>query len=98
MIAACSCLNMPSRLFHLWFYAPTTYFPLIIDEAMMIEPTETESKETLDQFCDAMIRIAREAESDPHVTHDAPVTTPVRRLDQTLAARQPRLRWSPSDR
>ena len=71
----------------------TTYFPLIVDEALMIEPTETESKETLDQFCDAMIQIAREAESNPQVIHDAPVTTPVRRLDQTLAARQPKLRW-----
>ena len=56
----------------------------------MIEPTETESKETLDQFCDAMIQIAREAETNPHLIHEAPVTTPVRRLDQTLAARQPR--------
>jgi glycine dehydrogenase subunit 2 len=62
----------------------------------MIEPTETESKETLDQFCDAMIQIAREAESDPHIAHAAPATTPVRRLDQTLAARQPRLRWTRS--
>src|SRR5262249_48573735 len=71
---------------------PTTYFPLIIEEALMIEPTETESCETLDQFCDAMIQIAREAESDPRRVLDAPLTTPVRRLDQTLAARQPRLR------
>jgi glycine dehydrogenase subunit 2 len=61
----------------------------------MIEPTETESKQTLDQFCDAMIQIAQEAESDPHVVHEAPVTTPVRRLDQTKAAREPDLRWTP---
>ena len=60
----------------------------------MIEPTETESKETLDQFCDAMIQIAREAETDPHTIHEAPVTTSVRRLDQTLAARQPVLKWT----
>ena len=60
----------------------------------MIEPTETESKETLDQFCDAMIQIAREAETDPRRIHEAPVTTPVRRLDQTLAARQPMLKWT----
>jgi glycine dehydrogenase subunit 2 len=88
-------MDIAKRLLDLGFYAPTTYFPLIIDEALMIEPTETESKETLDQFCDAMIQIAREAESTPQVIHDAPVTTPVRRLDQTLAARQPRLRWAP---
>ena len=61
----------------------------------MIEPTETESKETLDAFCDAMIQIAREAETDPHAIHEAPVTTPVRRLDQTKAAREPNLRWRP---
>jgi glycine dehydrogenase subunit 2 len=61
----------------------------------MIEPTETESKETLDEFCESMIRIAREAESNPEMIREAPVTTPVRRLDQTLAARQPKLRWTP---
>jgi len=66
-----------------------------IDETLIIEPTERESKKTLDQFCDAMIQIAREAESTPQVVHDAPVTTPARRLDQTLATRQPRLRWTP---
>ena len=86
-------MDIAKRLLDLGFYAPSTYFPLIVEEALMIEPTETESKETLDQFCDAMIQIAREAESDPHVIHQAPLTTPVRRLDQTLAARQPVLRW-----
>lgn len=60
----------------------------------MIEPTETESKETIDEFCDAMIQIAREAESAPETLLAAPLTTPVRRLDQTLAARQPNLRWT----
>ena len=59
----------------------------------MIEPTETESKQTLDAFCDAMVQIAKEAESNPGVIHEAPVTTPVRRLDQTKAAREPDLRW-----
>ncbi|HUO64447.1 MAG TPA: hypothetical protein VMT97_12125, partial [Terriglobales bacterium] len=73
-----------------------TYFPLIVEEALMIEPTETESKETLDEFCDAMIQIAREAQDNPHLIHAAPVTTPVRRLDQTAAARQPRLKWTPA--
>ena len=63
----------------------------------MIEPTETESKETLDAFCDAMIQIAGEAEKSPELIREAPVTTSVRRLDQTLAARQPNLRWRPRD-
>ena len=85
--------DIAKRLLDLGFYAPSIYFPLIVEEALMIEPTETESKETLDEFCDAMIRIAREAETDPHALHEAPLSTPVRRLDQTLAARQPDLRW-----
>jgi glycine dehydrogenase subunit 2 len=86
--------DIAKRLLDLGFYAPSTYFPLIVEEALMIEPTETESKETLDAFCDAMIRIAREAEREPAVIHEAPVTTPVRRLDQTRAARDPDLKWS----
>jgi glycine dehydrogenase subunit 2 len=89
-------MDIAKRLLDLGFYAPSTYFPLIVEEALMIEPTETESKETLDQFCDAMIQIAREAETSPDVIHQAPLTTPVRRLDQTLAARQPVLRWRPA--
>ena len=87
--------DIAKRLLDLGFYAPSIYFPLIVEEALMIEPTETESKETLDEFCEAMLQIAREAETSPHVIHEAPVTTPVRRLDQTLAARQPVLRWGP---
>ena len=87
--------DIAKRLLDLGFYAPSTYFPLIVEEALMIEPTETESKETLDAFCDAMIQIAREAETSPAVIHDAPVTTPVRRLDQTKAAREPNLKWKP---
>jgi hypothetical protein len=59
--------------------------------------TETESRETLDEFCDAMLQIARKAETDPHAVHAAPVTTPVGRLDQTLAARQPDLRLTPKE-
>jgi len=66
-----------------------------VEEALMIEPTETESKETLDQFCDAMLQIAREAQENPTIATGAPVTTPVRRLDQTRAAREPNLRWTP---
>ena len=88
-----SAMDIAKRLLDLGFYAPSTYFPLIVEEALMIEPTETESKETLDQFCDAMLRIAKEAEDNPAVIHDAPLTTPVRRLDQTKAAREPQLRW-----
>src|SRR2546423_7423212 len=88
-------MDVARRLLDLGFYAPSTYFPLIVEEALMIEPTETESKETLDAFCEAMIRIAREAETDPQAIHAAPVTTPVRRLDQTKAAREPNLRWRP---
>ena len=91
-------MDIAKRLLDLGFYAPSTYFPLIVEEALMIEPTETESKQTLDQFCDAMIQIAREAESAPDIVHEAPVTTPVRRLDQTKAAREPNLRWEGSGR
>jgi glycine dehydrogenase subunit 2 len=86
--------DVAKRLLDLGFYAPSIYFPLVVEEALMIEPTETESRETLDEFCDAMIRIAHEAESTPDVVRAAPVTTPVERLDQTLAARQPNLRWT----
>jgi glycine dehydrogenase subunit 2 len=88
-------MDVAKRLLDLGFYAPSTYFPMIVEEALMIEPTETESKETLDAFCEAMIRIAKEAETDPQAIHQAPVTTPVRRLDQTRAAREPNLRWRP---
>ena len=87
--------DIAKRLLDLGFYAPSTYFPLIVEEALMIEPTETESKETLDEFCDAMIQIAREAKESPATATSAPVTTPVRRLDQTRAAREPNLKWSP---
>jgi len=87
-------MDIAKRLLDLGFYAPSTYFPLIVEEALMIEPTETESKQTLDAFCDAMIQIAREAERAPDLVHEAPVTTPVRRLDQTKAAREPDLKWT----
>src|SRR5437016_163594 len=87
--------DIAKRLLDLGFYAPSTYFPLIVEEALMIEPTETESKETLDEFCDAMLQIAREAQENPTIATSAPVTTPVRRLDQTRAAREPNLRWTP---
>ncbi|MCR4424783.1 MAG: aminomethyl-transferring glycine dehydrogenase subunit GcvPB [Firmicutes bacterium] len=87
-------LDMAKRLLDFGYHAPTVYFPLIVDEAMMIEPTETESRETLDAFIEVMTRIAHEAEECPDVLHDAPHTTPVGRLDETQAARRPVLRYS----
>jgi glycine dehydrogenase subunit 2 len=69
------------------FHPPTVYFPLIVKEALMIEPTETESKETLDAFAAAMLKIAREAEESPEQLRGAPRTTPIGRLDETKAAR-----------
>ena len=88
-------LDIAKRLLDYGFHAPTMYFPLIVDEALMVEPTESESKETLDAFIDAMLSIAREAEEDPDLLHNAPYTTPVSRLDEARAARQPDLRWRP---
>ncbi len=88
-------LDIAKRLIDHGFHPPTIYFPLIVDEGMLIEPTETESKETLDAFADALIAIAGEAISDPDVIRAAPVTAPVRRLDEAAAARQPNLRWRP---
>lgn len=76
------------------FHPPTVYFPLVVKEALMIEPTETESKETLDRFIDTMIEIAKLAETNPQAVKDAPKTTPVRRLDETKAARELNLRWT----
>ncbi len=80
------------------FHPPTIYFPSIVKEAIMIEPTETEGKETLDAFCDAMIQIAELARTDPQQLKAAPVTTPVNRPDETLAARQLDIAWLPEDR
>jgi glycine dehydrogenase subunit 2 len=80
-------LDMAKRLLDYGFHAPTVYFPLIVHEALMIEPTETESKETLDAFSDAMEQIARDADSNPELIRTAPHSTPVGRLDEALAAR-----------
>ena len=77
----------------LGYHPSTVYFPLVVEEGLMVEPTETESKEAIEAFAEAMLQAAREAETDPQVLHDAPVTTPVRRLDEARAARQLRLRW-----
>ncbi len=87
--------DIAKRLLDLGMHAPTVYFPLIIHEALMIEPTETESKETLDEFIAAMKQIAKEAEENPELLHEAPTTTPVGRLDEAMASRQPNLRYRP---
>ena len=89
-------LDVAKRLMDYGFHAPTVYFPLIVEEALMIEPTETESKETLDQFIDAMKAIAEEARTDPDLVHHAPHTTRFGRFDEVLAAREPNLRWKPT--
>ncbi|HBQ21199.1 MAG: glycine dehydrogenase (aminomethyl-transferring) [Deltaproteobacteria bacterium GWA2_38_16] len=80
-------LDIAKRLMDFGFHPPTVYFPLIVSGALMIEPTETESKEEIDRFCDAMIAIAKECESNPQKVHEAPHTTPVRRVDEVKAAR-----------
>jgi glycine dehydrogenase subunit 2 len=79
--------DISKRLLDFGVHAPTNYFPLIVHEALMIEPTETETIETLEEFAEIMIRIAREAETDPSIVTSAPHNTPVRRLDETMAAR-----------
>jgi glycine dehydrogenase subunit 2 len=88
-------LDIAKRLIDHGFHPPTIYFPLIVDEGMLIEPTETESIETLDAFADALIAIAHEAETEPDTVREAPHEAPVRRLDEATAARQPNLRWAP---
>ena len=88
-------LDIAKRLIDHGYHPPTIYFPLIVEEGMLIEPTETESVETLDAFADALIEIAAEAETDPERVMGAPHTAPVRRLDEATAARQPNLRWRP---
>lgn len=86
-------LDIAKRLLDFGYHPPTIYFPLNVEECMMIEPTETESKETLDDFIEAMIQIAKEAEENPEIVQEAPHTTVVSRLDETLAARKPVLRY-----
>jgi glycine dehydrogenase subunit 2 len=88
--------DMAKRMLDYGFHAPTIYFPLIVEEAIMIEPTETESKRTLDEFIEAMRAIDREAAEQPDLVREAPHATPVRRLDEVRAARQPDLRWKPA--
>ncbi len=88
-------LDIAKRLLDFGIHPPTVYFPLIVDEALMIEPTETEGLESLDRFVNAMLTIAEEAASDPDVVKSAPHTTPVGRLDEARAVKQPDLAWKP---
>lgn len=86
-------LDMAKRLLDYGFYAPTVYFPLIVEECLMIEPTETEAKETLDEFADALIEIVKEVQDHPESLHAAPRHTPVKRLDEVTAARKPKVTY-----
>src|SRR5262249_21675367 len=88
-----SAMDVAKRLLDYGYHAPTVYFPLTVREAMMIEPTETESKETLDAFAETLFKISEES---PELLHDAPHTTPITRPDEVAAARQPILRWTPT--
>jgi glycine dehydrogenase subunit 2 len=88
-----STLDIAKRLLDYGFHPPTIYFPLVVSGALMIEPTETETRETLDAFADAMLAIAREAKEEPALVKSAPHSTPVGRLDEARAARKPLLRW-----
>ncbi len=88
-------LDIAKRLLDYGHHPPTIYFPLVVSGALMIEPTETETRETLDSFIDALIAIAQEARDDPELVKRAPYSTPVRRLDEARAARKPVLRWEP---
>ena len=91
-----STAHMAKRLLDFGVHAPTVYFPLVVPEAMMIEPTETESKEVLDSFAEIMIKIDQESIDDPEKVKNAPYNTPVGKLDEAMAARKPNLRWEPS--
>ena len=90
-------MDVAKALLDKGYHAPTTYFPLLVPECLLIEPTETESKQVLDGFVDAMIAIARESEADSERQKEAPYTMPVRRLDDVKAARQPDLAWNPEN-
>ena len=89
-------LDISKRLIDYGFHPPTNYIPLIVPECLMIEPTETETKETLDQFCDVMIEICREAVENPDLLHDAPSNQIVGRLDETMAVKNLDVRWIPA--
>ncbi len=86
-------LDIAKRLLDYGYHAPTVYFPMVVEESIMIEPTETEPKSTLDEFIEVMRKIAQEAKDDPELLKTAPHNTPLKRLDESRAARQPILRW-----
>jgi glycine dehydrogenase subunit 2 len=88
-----SATDVAKRLMDYGFHPPTVYFPLVVPEALMIEPTETEARETLDAFCDAMLAIAREAAEEPETIREAPHNRPVRRLDEVRAVKQPVVKY-----
>lgn len=87
-------LNIAKRLIDYGYHPMTVYFPLIVHGAMMIEPTESETKETLDQFCDVMIQIARECKETPDLVLNAPTRAFREKVDELRAQKQPRLRWT----
>ena len=89
--------NLAKRLLDKGYHAPTTYFPLLVPECLLIEPTETESKETLDSFVEAMKTILSEAAANADAVKEAPLTMPVRRLDDVQAARNLDVAWKPED-
>ena len=88
-------MDMAKRLLDYGFHAPTTYFPLLVPECLLIEPTETETRADIDAFVDAMVKIREEARNDIAFVKGAPYTMPVRRLDDVRAARQLDLVWRP---
>jgi glycine dehydrogenase subunit 2 len=88
---------MAKRLLDYGYHPPTIYFPLIVKEALMIEPTETEGKETLDAFADALLQIDQESQDQPDLVRGAPHTTTLNRLDEVKAVRQAVLRWQPDN-
>jgi glycine dehydrogenase subunit 2 len=91
-------MDLAKRVIDLGFHPSTVYFPLVVEEALMVEPTETEAKETLDAFAEALRLAVGQAETNPELLREAPITTPVRRLDEAKAARELRLTWSMSPR
>ena len=95
LAGGCKTLDVAKRLIDYGYHPPTVYFPLVVHGAIMIEPTETECMEVLDEFCEALLAIAQEAEEHPELLTSAPSNTRLRRLDETTAARKPKLRWLP---
>lgn len=91
-----SALDVAKMLLDNGIHPPTMYFPLIVHEALMVEPTETESKETLDQAVEVFLKIYEKAMEDPEYLHQCPMSTPVGRLDEVLAARKPVLKYEES--